>query len=160
MKKFCLAALAVLMMAGCSSSTTSSESSVASSTTASLSSAVSSSSNSSSSETSISTEEEATYMTITEKMLDNYIGNYTKAPLDEWHFGEFDDKGAVIITTHINLADSSENEPVVCIAHLDDDGDNFEGHYLSVGDTVYVDDGYADKALDEIKQYISETASD
>lgn len=82
----------------------------------------------------------ATYMTITQNAIGNFLDDVDYSyNSDDWTYIEDDDDGSTLLTTEITTKDSSEKQVVTCIFTLD--GDDYSVHYLKVGGTEYIDDG-------------------
>lgn len=91
----------------------------------------------------------AEFITIVEKMSDEYVANY-KAPWgkDGWTFANFDDTGKIVATTKYTFENADEKQDVFCVFARD--GEKMFGHYLSIGGKVYIDDGTCDDFFENI----------
>lgn len=87
-------------------------------------------------------------------VLDRFVSNYD-IPLAPqlWTIADFDDKGAVIAMADIeNPSGQTENTIVVLTPIMEDDKmTGSTPHYVSVGSTVYGDDGYCNDVFDKIE---------
>lgn len=97
----------------------------------------------------------AQFMMVTEKISDDYVSNY-EAPWgkNDWSFAKFDDNGNIIANTKYAFKNSNEKQDVICVFHLE--GDKIFGHYLSVGDKVYLNDGTCDEALNNLNEIVNQ----
>lgn len=85
-------------------------------------------------------------------MLDDYIYDYeiSLAP-QKWTIAMFDDQGAVIANT--NVGRNGVYEPFVCVfTPVFENNEMTAGrkHYLSVGNDIFVNDGYCDDVFSKI----------
>lgn len=107
-----------------------------------------------------------TFSSITKQISDEFVANY-KAPWGletDWKFAKFDDEGRVVVTTKYSFKNINEKQMVMCVfSPKDGDGDgstdSFDAHYLSIGNTVYLDDGTCDEffeSLQEISNYLEQ----
>lgn len=108
-------------------------------------------------------EDYGTFSSITKQISDEFIANY-RAPWGletDWQFMKFDDEGRIMVTTKYSFSNINEKQMVMCVfTPKDGDGDgsidSFDAHFLSVGNTVYFDDGTCDEFftnLQEISNY-------
>lgn len=94
----------------------------------------------------------AEFVTITQTISDEYVSNY-KAPwgYDDWTFAKFDNEGKIIATTKYTFDNMSEKQDVMCVFTIGEDtdkdgySDSYKGHYISIGNKVYLDDGSCDE---------------
>lgn len=98
-------------------------------------------------------------MTISQQIMDRYLTGY-KTPWSDkdWVFAKFDDEGAVMVTTDLEVKDTSLKQDMICIFTYDpSDPDNvmFTEHFLSVGNQVLSDDGYADEFFANLNSVFS-----
>ena len=98
-------------------------------------------------------DDKVTFMTITQSLSDEFLSDY-KSPwgLEDWTFAKFDDEGKIVVTTKYTLKDSSEKQPVMCIFTYDAEQQGYKGHFLLVGEKVYLDDGSCDEILEKLMQ--------
>lgn len=100
----------------------------------------------------------AEFVTITQQISDEYVANY-KAPwgYDDWTFAKFDDEGKIIATTKYTFDNMSEKQDVMCVFTVGEDADkdgyvdSYKGHYLSIGNKVYLDDGSCDEFFENLE---------
>lgn len=92
-------------------------------------------------------------------ILERFISGY-KIPLAPqlWTIANFDENGAIIAITNItdDTTDQSQTAMVVLTPIMD--GDQMTGstpHYVSVGDTVYGDDGYCDEFFSNVEEILN-----
>lgn len=85
-------------------------------------------------------------MTIT--ILDKFVAHYSLPfNFNEWRFAKFDDEGRIIATTSCTFKNMIEKQHLIFVftrgEDKDGDGeaDDFYPHFLSIGDTIYVNDG-------------------
>lgn len=103
------------------------------------------------------TEKYGTDIVVTSKMiLEQFIDNY-KIPLATqlWTIAEFDDKGAIIALANVTEESTDISQRALVVFTPTMENDKHVGgtpHYVSVGDTVYGDDGYCDEFLSNAEE--------
>ena len=98
------------------------------------------------------------FKTITEIISDEYLSDY-KSPwsLDDWVFAKFDDEGRIIVTTDYTVKDTSIKQPVMCVFTYVTEDEAYKGHFLSVGDMVFLDDGTCDEFFQNLQDIMNST---
>lgn len=92
-------------------------------------------------------------------ILERFISNY-KIPLAPqlWTIADFDENGAVIAITNITEKSTELSQQVIVVLTPTMDNDEMTGgtpHYVSVGETVYGNDGYCDDFISNIESFLS-----
>lgn len=91
-------------------------------------------------------------------LLDRFVSNY-KIPLATqlWTIADFDDNGAVIAITDITEKSTGNKEKtmIVLTPYIEDDKmTGAKPHYISIGDTIYGNDGYCDDFFSKIQDIL------
>ncbi len=91
-------------------------------------------------------------------LLDRFVSNY-KIPLATqlWTIVNFDDKGAVMAITDITEKSTGNKEKTMIVLTPYIENDEMTGakpHYVSIGDTVYGNDGYCDDFFSKIQDIL------
>lgn len=100
------------------------------------------------------------FRSITWTMSDKYVANYKKffSDPDTWKYAKFDDEGKIMVTTSYAFKNSNEKQYVISIFTRGDDKDNdgvadsFSPHFLSIGDTIYINDGSCDEFFQNLQE--------
>lgn len=92
--------------------------------------------------------------------LEEFINNY-KIPLATqlWTIVNFDDNGAVAAMTDVTDKSTKISQKAIVIFTPTMENDKMTGgtpHYISVGDTVYGNDGYCDEFLTNLQNFLNE----
>lgn len=96
-------------------------------------------------------DDKITFMTIVQAISDEYLADY-KSPwsINDWTFSKFDNEGKVVATTKYTLKEYSEKQPVMCVFTWNPEDESYRGHYLAVGNSVYIDDGSCDEFFENL----------
>lgn len=101
----------------------------------------------------------ATDIVVCSKMfLDQFITDYKVSLATKlWTLADFDKKGAVIALTDVTFKSTNSTEKAMIVFTPELDGNKMTGgtsHYISVGDTVYGDDGYCDDLFSKLEKIL------
>ena len=106
------------------------------------------------------TEQYDTEIVVTSEMiLEQFISNY-KIPLATqlWTIAKFDENGAVIAITSVTEKSTNISyDAIVVLTPNMDENEMLGGtpHYVSVGNTIYVNDGYCDEFLSNVEEFLN-----
>lgn len=89
-------------------------------------------------------------------LLERFVSNYD-IPLATqlWTLADFDENGAVMAITNITEKTSKISEKTIIVLTPNIEDDKMVGstpHYISVGSTVYGNDGYCDEFLANLEE--------
>lgn len=110
------------------------------------------------------TEKFNTDIVITSKMiLEQFIGNY-EIPLATqlWTIAEFDEQGAIVALTNVTEKSTDISQKALVVFTPTMENDEYVGgtpHYVSVGDTIYGDDGYCDEFISNAEEVLKDIES-
>lgn len=92
-------------------------------------------------------------------ILDRFISGYKIALAPQlWTIADFDENGAVIAITNITDKATDLSQTVIIVLTPIMESDQMTGstpHYVSVGDTVYGDDGYCDEFFSNLEEILN-----
>ena len=111
------------------------------------------------------TEKYVTDIVVTSKMiLEQFIANY-EIPLATqlWTIAEFDEQGAIVALTNVTEKSTDVSQKALVVFTPTMENDKYVGgtpHYVSVGDTIYGDDGYCDEFISNAEEALKDIESD
>ena len=92
-------------------------------------------------------------------LLERFINGYkiSLAP-QSWTIADFDENGAIMATTSVTDKSTNISQTAIVVLTPIMEGDKMTGatpHFVSVGDTVYGDDGYCDEFFSNLEEFFN-----